>query len=424
MRLLSLLICCVLAHAGFSQTDFNMELVANVDINEGGNDIWGYVDEATGIEYAIMGGVASTRVFSLEDHSNPVQIANIPGTMTTWRDIKTWRDKAYVVCDNCPDGLLIIDMADPTNITWEFKSIVLNETDSIYHQASHNIFIDENGYAYLAGGNYVDGVIILDLNVDPSNPTVVGFEDFYYAHDVYVRGDTMWTSDIYEGEFSAYDVTDKGNPIYLGGAETSSDFTHNAWLSDDGNYLFTTDERGNAYVDAYDVSDLTNIKRLDLFQPLETVGQGVVPHNTHYKDGYLVTSWYSDGVVITDANRPSNMVKVGSYDTYFEDQLGTRGCWGAYPWLPSGHIIASDRYTGLYVLRPTYQRACYLEGTVSNVITEQRVFDAQIVATQDPLLFDSTDPTGAFATGRAEPGNITVEVTHPNYYPRTVDAVL
>ncbi len=425
MRIITLICLGFIAQMGFAQTNFNLDLVANVEVGDTGNDIWGYVDESTGIEYAIMGTVNNTRIFSLEDHSNPIELANIPGSSTTWRDIKTWQEYVYVVCDNCPDGLLIIDMSDPANISWGFKTqILLEETPPTFHTNSHNIFIDENGYAYLAGGNFVDGVIILDLNPDPMNPTVVGFEDFEYAHDVVVRGDTMWTSEIFIGELAAYDVSDKANPIYLGGTATSSNFTHNAWFSDDGNYIFTTDERANAYVDAYDVSDITDIKQLDIFQPAETAGNGVVPHNTHYIDGFLVTSWYTDGVVITDVNRPQNMVKVGGYDTFLGNDGGFGGCWGAYPWLPSGHVLASDRQTGLYVLSPTYQRACYLEGRVTNSMTGAAVFDAEILVVEDANLNASSDPAGRFATGRVEPGTINVQVSHPNYYPFETTAIL
>jgi len=424
MRIISLLCLSFLAITGFSQTNFNLELVANVEVPDVVNDIWGYQDEETGIEYAIMGTVNNTRVYSLEDYANPVEIANIPGSNTTWRDIKTWGDKAYVVCDNCPDGLLIIDFEDPTNLSWVFKDIPLTADSSEVHRDSHNIYIDENGFLYLAGGNYVDGVIIMDLNVDPSNPTVVGFEDFHYAHDVMVRGDTMWTSEINIGEFAAYDIRDKANPIYLGGVQTSSDFTHNAWISDDGKYLFTTDERPDAYVDSYDVSDLSNIKLLDKYRPLESEGNETIPHNTHYINGYLVTSWYTDGVVITDVSRPDNMVKVGGYDTFLGDHGGFKGCWGAYPWLPSGHILASDRQTGLYVLSPTYQRACYLEGEATNSVTGEAIFNATVTVLQDENLATRSDPTGKFASGRVTPGTVSVRVEHPNYYPFETEAEL
>ena len=74
------------------------------------------------------------------------------------------------------------------------------------------------------------------------NPTIAGIFDDYYLHDGMVRGDTLWGSAIYAGVFSVIDVSDKSNPSIMSSYPTSCQFTHNAWISDDNNYLFTTDE--------------------------------------------------------------------------------------------------------------------------------------------------------------------------------------
>ena len=86
---------------------------------------------------------------------------------------------------------------------------------------------------------------------------------------------------------------------------TSCNFTHNAWISDDNNYLFTTDEQSGCYVGSYDVSDIYDIQEIDLIQ--EWTGDGahgnqenVIPHNTHVLGDYLVTSYYTSGVTIID----------------------------------------------------------------------------------------------------------------------------
>ena len=42
---------------------------------------------------------------------------------------------------------------------------------------------------------------------------------------------------------------------------TPNAFTHNAWVSDDGNYVFTTDEQSDCNVGAYDVSNISDIRR-------------------------------------------------------------------------------------------------------------------------------------------------------------------
>lgn len=412
-----LLITCGITLA---QENFNLELVSNVQFEEAGNDIWGYVDD-NGIEYAIMGTRTATRIYSLEDPANPIERAVITGAPSVWRDIKSWKDHLYVTTDQGTDGLTIIDMSGaPDNITSTLWSPILTLNDIDYPLFTcHNLYIDE-GFCYLAGCNVGNGgIIMLDIDTDPKNPSVVGYEDFRYAHDVYVRGNMLYSSEINQGNLSIYDITDKANPSLLGSVQTSTNFTHNAWLSDDGNTIFTTDERGNAFVDSYDISDPTNIKRLDTFRPLETEGEGVIPHNTHYYNGFLVTSWYTDGLVIVDATKPDNMVKVAAYDTWLGDHGGFSGCWGAYPYLPSGLILASDINSGLYVFDPTYVEAARYEGTVTDLDTDEPIFGVEVTVVENPIVSSTSDQLGIFKGGQVEEGMLTLEIRHPEYFPRT-----
>lgn len=413
-----------------AQPDFNLELISNVEIGEAVNDIWGYVAE-DGTEYAIVGSVRNTTIFSLADLENPQQIAQIEGSNSTWRDIKSWDDHVYVVADAGNDGLLIIDMSQaPDTVTHKFWQPILEiAPDTAQLDRCHNLYIDENGFAYLAGCRAISdrdsrGAIIFDLKEDPKEPVYVGAETRAYAHDLYVRDNIMYASEIYNGEIALYDVTDKADPILLGTAPTSTNFTHNAWIDDSGQYVFTTDERANAFVDAFDISDPSDIKLLDKFQPVETANRGVIPHNTHYHNGFLVTSWYTDGVVLTDVHRPENMVKVGSYDTFQGPDGGFSGCWGAYPFLPSGVVLASDRSTGLYVLNPTYTRACYLEGNITDANTGNPVNGAEVVIESGQANLDMSDAKGNYKTGQAESGNFNVLFTHPDYLPLETEARL
>src|SRR5690606_38295279 len=72
---------------------------------------------------------------------------------------------------------------------------------------------------------------------------------------------------------------------------------------------------------------------------------------------YIVISYYHDGVQVYDISDPRNPVRAGFYDTYPENTnfSGFQGCWGVYPYLPSGNIIASDITHGLFVLTPPYE---------------------------------------------------------------------
>ena len=333
----------------FSQQSLNMDLVGNLAYSQGTNDIWGYADGSS--EYALVGTVTGFSVVDVTNPLNPIELFFIEGSSSTWRDIKTWGKYAYVTTE-AEDGLLIVDLSDLSGQTYVY-------TEEFF-LTSHNIYIDENGYAYIFGADTGNGgAIILDLTIDPMNPTIAGVFDDYYLHDGMVRGDTLWGSAIYAGVFSVIDVSDKSNPSIMSSYPTSCQFTHNAWISDDNNYLFTTDETSGCYIGSYDVSDIYNIQEIDLVQ--EWTGDGaygqqedVIPHNTHVFGDYLVTSYYTSGVTIIDASDPFNLIEVAYYDTSPSSGGSFDGCWGAYPYLPSGLILATDQQEGLFILHTPY----------------------------------------------------------------------
>lgn len=420
------------SYFSIAQPNINFELISNVTFNEAGNDIWGYVD-STGVEYAVMGTRTATRIYSLEDPANPIERAVISGSASTWRDIKHYDEYLYVTTDDAPqgqpgDGLLIIDMTmAPDSISYRYWTPEITVDSGTGNLGRcHNIYIDaEEGWCYLAGCREVgnSGVLIFDVHTDPLNPIFVGATDEFYSHDAYAKGDILYSSEINAGHFSVYDVSDKANPQRTILQTTSSNFTHNAWASDDGRYLFTTDERPNAFVDSYDISDPNDVQFLDSYQPPETAGNGVIPHNTHYLDGFLYTSWYTDGVVVLDAHEPDNLVKVGAYDTFLGEDGGFSGCWGVYPFLPSGNIIASDINSGLYVFSQTVQEAARLRGTVVNAETGLPITAATVVINSTEVNEKMTDAAGEFKSGVATAGEFTITASHPDYFEGTSELV-
>ena len=424
-KILSITLIFSLA-VGTAQTDLNMDLVSEFkrDTNEDYNDVWGYVDGA-GIEYAILGTRAGTSVISLANPSIPEEVAYIAGVSSTWRDMKSNGAYIYVTTGSGNDGLLIVDMSDaPNNITWQYWRGELDigaAPDTL--NACHNIYID-NGYAYLSGCNISSrGVIILDLS-EPFNPVLAGAEDTRYSHDAYVQDDILVSSDIFDGFFSIWDIADKANPIELAQQATSFAFTHNTWMSDDGRYLFSTDERGNAYLDSWDISDFNNIQFLDRYRPLATENQGVIPHNTHYHDGYLVTSWYTEGVQVLDASHPDNLVLVGSYRSHEGAPGGGAGVWGAYPFLPSGLVLISNRQKGLAVLAPNYQRAALLEGNIRNASDLAALNGVEISVESNELNQAFSDIDGVYKTGLATAGIFDVTADLKTYIPLTKQVTL
>lgn len=399
-----------------SAQNLNVSLVGSLQYSEDANDIWGYAD-SSGVEYAIIGLRNGTSIVSLADPANPVQVGYVPGANSTWRDIKTWGQYAYVTTDVGTDGLVVIDLSNlPNGVTstnWQ-PTLTVNGQSGVFNKA-HNIWIDENGYAYISGANLgVGGVMILDVHTTPGTPIYVGATPNNYSHDCYARGDTLYTADIYAGEFTIYDVSNKANPVFLGSQQTDFSFAHNVWLSDDSQVLFTTDEKPNAPVGAYDVSDPTNIIELDLFKPLQTLGQGVIPHNVHVWDDFLIVSYYTDGLILVDGSRPTNLIEVGNFDTYFTSSGGFNGSWGAYPYLPSGKILVSDINSGLYIFQPTYVRACWLEGNVTDAVTGNTINNVDI-SISGTLANDESDIFGHYETGIATAGTYTVTAVASGY---------
>ena len=420
----TLIFALAFCFSGWAQ--LNMELLSQVEYGESLNDIWGWADPETGIEYALVGLRNGVSIVSLEDPENATQVAYIPGPSSTWRDLKTWGNFCYVT-NETSNGLLVIDMS---NLPEEAPYFEWTPTfDGLGTLSScHNLYIDENGYCYLAGCNLNNGgMLILDVTADDvtGEPEFVSAAPPVYAHDVYVVSDRMYSSEIYVGAMAIYDVADKNNIEFLASQTTPFQFTHNIWLNDDESVAFTTDERNDAPVAAYDITDLDNIQELDRYNPIGSLGTGVIPHNVHVWDDYLLISYYADGGRIVDASRPENLIEVGNYDTWLGGNGGFDGAWGLYPFLPSQTVLVSDIGNGLYVLQPNFVRACWLEGLVTDEDTGDPLFDVTVEIDSEQPNLGVSDINGRFETGQALAGSFEVTFKKAGYEDEiiTVDLV-
>ncbi|MBG0782449.1 MAG: choice-of-anchor B family protein [Bacteroidales bacterium] len=402
----------LLTIATFGQ--LNMSLVGQKSYNQNLSDVWGYVDE-TGIEYALVGVYNGLSVVSLEDPSNPEEVFFGSGSNSIWRDIKTWGDYAYV-SNESGGGVYIVDLSPlpegPITSTTNF-------TGDIYpFQTIHNLYIDEFGKLYIFGSNNGNGgAIICDLTQDPMNPVELGRYNTYYFHDGMVRGDTLWGSALYQGLLTPIDVSDPSNPILMGSVSTPSQFTHNAWVSDDGTHVFTTDEVTGGFIGAYNVVDPSNMYEVDRVKTSN--GNNVIPHNVHVFNDYLVTSYYRDGIVVHDAKYPDRLFEVANFDTSPFSGDGFNGSWGAYPFLPSGLILASDIEEGLFVLEIDYQRAAYLSGAVRDISTNSPIFNAMVKVLETDLE-TQTNFAGGFEFGTLLSGTFDVLVSANGYSSDTI----
>lgn len=390
-----------------SFTQKNIDFLGNLTFSSRLNDVYGHVDTA-GNEYAILGSITGTYIVDVSNPSNLQQLFFIEGDSSIWRDMKTWDNHAYVT-NETGGGLLVIDLNYlPDSIYFERVNLI----DSFSIRTAHNLFIDEKGYCYLFGSNVLNqGAIVIDVSVtDKFNPEYKGLYNDRYVHDGFVRGDTLWTSEIFQGDFSVIDMSDIDNQQILARRQTSTALTHNCWLSDDGDYLITTDEEKNAAIDIYDVSDLNNIQLLDTYR--SNPGDSSTPHNTYFDGDYIFTAYYRDGLTLVDATKKDNLVEVGNYDTSPLSGPGFEGAWGAYPWLPSGNVLVSDREEGLFVLSPTFTRAAYLEGNVRDENTNFPINNMRVeimnTKSQKRTIFN-----GDYKIGVADAGVYDVRFYHP-----------
>ncbi|MEQ8324454.1 MAG: choice-of-anchor B family protein [Vicingaceae bacterium] len=422
-RLLLLGISVFVSIALWSQNK-NTTLLGTKTYNSGTygllNDVWGFTD-SLGNEYALVGLQKGVSILDVTDPSNLIEVFYAAGANSIWRDIKVWKKHAFITNESS-GGLMIIDLtALPGAIT---QNDVSNYTgNSFRFTRAHNIYIDENGVAYIFGSNYGNGgAILLDVDSSQTNPKELGVYNGSYFHDGMARGDTLWGSAIYKGVFEVIDVSVKSTPVLKQSHPTTNQFTHNCWISDDGNTLFTTDERSGAEIGAYDVSDFSNIQRIGANQ--SNPGSGVIPHNTHVYGDFLVTSYYRDGVTIVDATYPDMMVQIGDYDSSpLYQGNGFNGNWGAYPWLPSGNLLISDRENGLMVLGVDYKKGVYIEGRTLRFKDSLKIISTKIIClTEMDTLYSNLN--GYYKKAYPDSAFYRFAFSKNGYLPDTIDLVM
>lgn len=416
IRIYTLFTFLTLTASSFAQ--LNMTELGALDIptihSTGLNDVWGYTDEV-GNEYALVGAKDGVSIVDITDPATPVEVFWTPGLNSIWRDLKTNGDYLYVTTEAL-QGLMIIDLTGLPGDT-DLPVAIYDGPDGATWQSAHNLY-QADGYVYIFGaGRGNGGVIILDVATDPMNPIEVGVFDDWYAHDGYVRNDTGYFAHIYEGYFSIVDLTDKTSPVLLGTAITPTAFAHNIWPSEDGNYVFTTDEVAGGYIGSFDVSNPLSILELDKIQ--SSPGDHIVPHNSHVRGNYLYTSYYTDGVVIHDITYPHNLVEVANHDTNPLDSPTTDGCWGVYPFFASGNIIATDRDEGLFIYAVDEHQGSYLEGTVTELGTGLPL-NAVTVSIDGTTISDQSNVIGNYATGIESEGAADVTYFKVLYFPQTI----
>jgi len=349
----------------FSQSK-NMNLLGtwtdtNLATNAGGytfSEVFGF--EMKGVEYAVIGSTQGTHIIDITNPSATVEVDFIPGKYrgnVTHRDFDVHNGFLYMVCDQASSSLQVADLSylpDSVHVVYDNNNLVVR---------SHNIFIDSaNDILYSCGGSKLAGnneLSLIDIT-NPSSPSLIvdlevdvsWWSSFVgYVHDIYVRDNIAYTND--EDAMHIIDFSNPLSPIILGSISSYSDqgYNHSGYLAENDSTYIMCDETHGKRVKAMDVSSPTTILVTDL-EGTAIPNSQQIAHNPIINGDYVYVSYYYDGVQVYDITDKYNMTNVAYYDTYQgPNGGGGEGCWGVYPLLKSGKILASDRRKGLVILK-------------------------------------------------------------------------
>ena len=357
-------------------------------------DLWAF-EGMNGRDYVITGSKISGGFAFFYDVTNPAVVTKIDSIQVdarTVNDVKASPDGRYAVLSregatNRRNGLVIVDMADPTAPT------VASIFEDGITGGVHNMFAaDDYLYALSDGDKYV----IIDMS-DIYNPRYVSEYNHPNSrvHDVWVNNGLAYSSEWGTGVV----VVDVGNgrwggspekPVFVTNFPTPSGSTHAAFPyfseSTGKTYLFLGDEIMNrsglawagyprsmgSYSSRYDEETGTGgiplvtrgyIQIVDFTDPEnpEMVARYEVPefgtHNMWVEDDKLYQAYYEGGVRIVDVSGElmGNLYTQGREIAVFKSASpagytpNATMVWGAQPF--KGHVFFSDTNSGLWSVK-------------------------------------------------------------------------
>ena len=297
------------------------------------SDVWGYSDNATGQEYALIGSLSGELIYVVDatDPAAPAVASMIPVPSF---DFKTRGQYLYTVTGGGDGGAKlgrIVDLSDPTApaVVGAFPS-------------SHNLTIDASGFMYLES----PGLRIYDLNADPLNPSLVWQDNSVAGHDATVVGDRLY--DFHGNSASIYDVSQRAMPQLLSSvAHPAINYYHSGWPTSDGRFLLVTDELSSGPAADITIWDIAQVDDPVLVSSIRDFQSTV--HNVMIVGQFAFVSYYAAGFRVYDLSDPTQPALAFEYDTSPPSGEGWHGAFGVYPLAPSGNIYVSDMQNGLHI---------------------------------------------------------------------------
>ena len=408
------------------------DLMSNVPIStlattlgtEEGSDIWGWTDDLTGKEYALVGTTNSTAFVDISNPINPIFLGRIETATGTsyWRDVKVYNDFAFIVADGVgAHGMQIFDLTRlrtgvDADLTYDADVTYTGDggTGDITIGSCHNIVINESeGVAYLVGCNSANGggPIFIDIS-NPLNPITIGdYTAGGYTHDAqvitYNGPDTDYTGkEIFIGsngntdKVVILDVTDKTNVISINEfTYPQVAYAHQGWFTIDQRYFILGDEvdeqsyGNNTKTLVFDFIDLdadfSNPSLLNTyFGPT-----AAIDHNGYVKGGEFFLANYRAGMRVLDVptllSTNNTSAETGYFDTYpSSNSASFNGVWSIYPYFSSGNIIISDIESGLFVVRKsnTLDTESFIKSDDFSIAPNPTTSNARIKSLEDKIL--------------------------------------
>lgn len=326
---------------------------------------WGWYQSSKNKEYAISGGSSGTYFIDISSPTTPTVSDYVPGkTACIWREIKTYQNICYVASDDFgTNRFQIIDMQ------YLPDSVHVIHDGNSYFNRSHTLWID-NDKLYCGSVTYTNNPAFASMAVyslaTPTAPTLIRRLEqdhpfIQHVHDMYVRNDTIYANCGNQGMY-LFQLTASNTFTQIGSYinyASGSNYNHSSYLTPNGKHLVFCDEVPSGLpIRIVDVQNFSNITPVSSFIPYSTS----TPHNPYLiSNSIAVVSCYQDGLLVYNIANPASPLVAGFFDTYpwggapSGNYLGGpyRGNWGAYPWLPSGLIIANDMQTGVFILDPS-----------------------------------------------------------------------
>jgi choice-of-anchor B domain-containing protein len=365
----------------------NIDLRAFVPVTDLGtsrlNDLWGWTDPLTGVEWALVGTNEGVDFVSLAHPDQPVLVGHLPaGTAASlWGDQRVYADHAFFVKESAGHGLQVFDLnklRDVTNPPVTFVDDGRYTGFGNSHTFATNV---ATGLGAALGTNTCSGGLhLLDLS-DPVAPAFLGcFAADGYTHDaecvLYSGPDTQhrgreicFASNV--DTVTIVDVTNPAAPVQL--SRTSYPgvgFVHQGWLTPDQRYFLQNDEFDERDFGHETRTYVWDISNLDApvwrgFHAHETTG---IDHNLVVVGNHVYEANYRAGVRVlrTGHLARAELAEVAFLDTIpADDAVDYSGVWGVHVF-ESGLVIASDIFGGLFVLEPHLEAIAECEDGIDN----------------------------------------------------------